>query len=82
MVYIPPMTSGVSGVKAFDWQMDFCPSRILPSGGQVSIIIQSDGCLGKDTEVNTLEHVQVRGAKGQGSLLRIKVYRNIVHTVL
>ncbi|XP_046899715.1 endoprotease bli-4-like isoform X2 [Hypomesus transpacificus] len=40
-------------------EINFDPARILPSGGQVSIIIQSDGCLGKDTEVNTLEHVQV-----------------------
>lgn len=50
----------------FDWQM--CGWlwwwlflwRILPSGGEVSVNIQSAGCLGINTEVNTLEHVQVR----------------------
>nr|XP_029498237.1 PC3-like endoprotease variant B [Oncorhynchus nerka] len=36
------------------------PIRILPSGGEVSVNIQSAGCLGTDTEVNTLEHVQVK----------------------
>ncbi|XP_055759371.1 PC3-like endoprotease variant B [Salvelinus fontinalis] len=36
------------------------PIRILPSGGEVSVNIQSADCLGTDAEVNTLEHVQVK----------------------
>ncbi|KAM4632835.1 neuroendocrine convertase 1-like [Polymixia lowei] len=38
----------------------FNPVRILPSGGVVSVSIQSEGCRGRDDEVNSLEHVQVR----------------------
>lgn len=34
--------------------------RILSPGGMVRVNIQSDACRGKSTEINTLEHVQVR----------------------
>ncbi|KAM6967622.1 proprotein convertase subtilisin/kexin type 4-like [Aplochiton taeniatus] len=40
-------------------EVTFDPARLVPSGQEVSITIQSDGCQGRDTEVNTLEHVQV-----------------------
>ena len=37
-----------------------CPSpRLLLSGGEVSVIIQSEACSGEANEINTLEHVQV-----------------------
>ncbi|KAL0984654.1 hypothetical protein UPYG_G00144790 [Umbra pygmaea] len=40
-------------------EVNFDPVRVLPSGEEVSVTIQSAGCPGTDTEVNTLEHVQV-----------------------
>jgi len=36
--------------------------RILSPGGVASVNIQSEACLGSTDEINTLEHVQVRGA--------------------
>ncbi|KAJ7985099.1 hypothetical protein DPEC_G00348560 [Dallia pectoralis] len=36
------------------------PVRILPSGGEVSVTIQSAGCEASDSKVNTLEHIQVK----------------------
>ncbi|XP_034029586.1 proprotein convertase subtilisin/kexin type 4-like [Thalassophryne amazonica] len=36
------------------------PPRVLPSGGVVSVNIQSDACRGSMNEIDTLEHVQVR----------------------
>ncbi|XP_039974572.1 furin-like protease kpc-1 [Xiphias gladius] len=36
------------------------PTRILSSGGEVSVNIQSEACHGRPNEINTLEHVQVR----------------------
>ncbi|XP_040901298.1 proprotein convertase subtilisin/kexin type 4-like [Toxotes jaculatrix] len=36
------------------------PTRILSSGGTVSVNIQSEACRGRTNEINTLEHVQVR----------------------
>ncbi|KAI4898719.1 hypothetical protein NFI96_006495 [Prochilodus magdalenae] len=34
------------------------PVRILPSGGEVSVAVQSGGCRGRRNQINTLEHVQ------------------------
>ncbi|XP_019896932.2 neuroendocrine convertase 1 isoform X2 [Esox lucius] len=41
-------------------KLNLDPVRILPSGGEVCVTIQSAGCDGMDSEVNTLEHVQVK----------------------
>ncbi|XP_029359601.1 neuroendocrine convertase 1-like [Echeneis naucrates] len=41
-------------------ELSFNPTRILSSGGGVSVTIQSDACHGMNNEISTLEHVQVR----------------------
>ncbi|XP_029590984.1 endoprotease bli isoform X3 [Salmo trutta] len=50
------MTAKVPDPKEPGWSVN--GAGILPSGGEVSVNIQSAGCLGINTEVNTLEHVQ------------------------
>ncbi|XP_030641192.1 neuroendocrine convertase 1-like [Chanos chanos] len=35
------------------------PIRVIEPGGEVSVDIQSKGCIGENNEVNVLEHVQV-----------------------
>ncbi|XP_066507954.1 neuroendocrine convertase 1-like [Hoplias malabaricus] len=35
------------------------PARTLPSGGEVSVAVQSGACRGNHNAINTLEHVQV-----------------------
>ncbi|KAF3691566.1 PC3-like endoprotease variant B [Channa argus] len=41
-------------------QVTFHPTRILSQGGSVTVKILSEACHGRATEINTLEHVQVR----------------------
>ncbi|XP_076135534.1 neuroendocrine convertase 1-like [Alosa pseudoharengus] len=42
---------------SYDMTLD--PVRLLPSGGEVSVVIQSEACSGATNQINTLEHVQV-----------------------
>ncbi|XP_031432777.1 neuroendocrine convertase 1-like [Clupea harengus] len=49
----------VSPQRQCSYDMTLDPVRLLLSGGEVSVIIQSEACSGEANEINTLEHVQV-----------------------